>query len=56
MLFFRNYEERVTFNKWQAAMRLRKHKVIYTVFVLWGISRGVLRVLGFLGRVVWVFC
>lgn len=29
---FRNYEERLTSNEWQAAMRLRKHKVVYTLF------------------------
>ncbi|KAK9073522.1 hypothetical protein SSX86_007846 [Deinandra increscens subsp. villosa] len=26
---FRSYEERLTSNEWQAAMRLRKHKVVY---------------------------
>lgn len=25
---FRSYEERLTSNEWQAAMRLRKHKVL----------------------------
>lgn len=27
---FRSYEERLTSNEWQAALRLRKHKVVYT--------------------------
>ena len=34
---FRSYEERLTSNEWQAAMRLRKHKVLVLIYEILGI-------------------
>ena len=30
---YRSYEERLNYSEWQAAMRLRKHKVVFTDYI-----------------------